>query len=771
MKDKRKLNILIIPSWYPSEMDPNGVPFIRAQAQALVRAGHKITVVFTQAYSLKTVLKQKRMMFGNRDKTIQGVREILSYFPKTHIKRIDEMTRLFFGKKILKSWTKAEGLPDIVHVHTYLAGKIGVWYHHEYHIPLVTTEHYTGFARGIVKKWEMKRARELYFNSSANFAVSGAFSSLLQDRSGADFEIVPNMVNTDFFTISEISDKVRDTYTYLFVGSLHDKKNPLMLLNSFMSLYKSDKSLRLILAGEGELMGELKKIVKQHNLEGIVEFTGFLNRDQVSSIMEKADSFVLPSRFETFGIVVIEAMASGLPVVVTKSGGPESFVKEGINGLVIDQSQNQLEKAMRAVKSIRWNSQKIRNYVVDNFSETAVVKKIEKRYMDIIDNVEVIQASREISVSGGISKVAYQLGLQLTNNNYTVTNYTLEQDDISQKSHIGRVMIFPFPAWVNKLPLYLENYIKTKYFVKYVHSFYKYKNSDPNCVTISHRDSYGANIAVGHSCHKEAVLIKKREGRRLWWTNPIHRFYLKEERAICCNPYPDLAAISTSIADEYHKHYSFPQKNIHIIPNGVDIDRFVPDKNESNKKKLFNEFGIPEDSFIILFVGNEFKRKGLDYIIDALEIIDDKIHLFVLGGADKTPYLKALENNNSSSRVHFTGRRSDAPYFFSAADLFILPANYEPFGLVGIEALSSGTPLLAPEIGGFLDYLEDGKNGFFIKRDANDIAEKISRLQNDTELLKKMSVYARESVMDYSWEKIGSKYISLVEKIYGDKNE
>lgn len=762
MKDK-KLNILIIPTWYPSDMDPNGVPFIRAQAQALVKKGHSVTVVFTQAYSVKTILKQRKLMFGKRDNIVNGVREILTYFPKTHIKGIDEITRLIQGKKVLKNLVEVGYKPQILHVHTYLAGRLALWFHKKYFTPIVTTEHYTGFARGMVNTNRLKQARDLYFNSSINLGVSGAFSSLLTEKTGADFNTLPNMVDCDKFKPT-LKDK-RSEYTYLFVGSLHDKKNPLMLLNSFISLYKRDRSLRLILAGEGELSRELKNIVSNNRLDDIVSFPGFLKGDEVAALMSVSDCFILPSRFETFGIVVIEAMASGLPVIVTRSGGPESFVKDGENGIIIDQNQDQLKTAMLRVKKRSWDSKLIRQYVVDNFSEDAVIKLLEKIYTNIIQNGDVIQASRELTLSGGISKVANQLGQQLTKREFNVTTFTTEYDNTS--SCVGRVMVLPVPKWFNKLPAYFKNYVKTLWFVKQVDKIYKHKNTNPNCVTISHRDSYGADIAVGHSCHKEAISIKKREGRSLWWLNPIHALYIKEESLIFKKPFPILAAISTSIAREYKKHYNIPSKNIETIPNGVDLNRFHPSLRIESRAQLIKEFSLPDNAFILLFVGNEFKRKGLDYILDALEILKDQkeLHLFILGGADKTSYLKRVEGTDLLERIYFTGIRSDTQLFFTGSDIFILPANYEPFGLVGIEALSSGTPILAPELGGFLDYLKDGKNGYFIKRDGADIAQKIMKLI-DRNVWSKMSSFSRKSVLEFSWDNIGNMYAKLVKNVY-----
>lgn len=382
------MKILILPTWYPSEMDPNGVKFIRAQARALYKAGHEVTSVFTQAYSLKTVANKKKLMFGTRDNVVGGVREILTYFPKTHVKQFDELTRLVQGKRILKKWVKEAGVPDIVHVHTYLAGDLGIWFSKEYNVPLVVTEHYTGFARGIVKPWELKRAKRLYHASSENIAVSSSFSKLLKEQTGAKFNPLANMTDVHKFSIADKDPRSKGTYTYLFVGSLHSKKNPLMLLEAFIKRYREDSSLRLILAGEGELSEPLKRVVKENNLEGVVEFPGFIGSNEVSKLMKRADCFILPSVFETFGIVVIEALASGVPVIVTRSGGPENFVVNEEHGFVIDQNLNELVDAMVKVKELELDPVKLRSFVVDNFSEEAIVKELETRYKYVISRTK-----------------------------------------------------------------------------------------------------------------------------------------------------------------------------------------------------------------------------------------------------------------------------------------------------------------------------------------------------------------------------------------------
>jgi len=361
-------------------MDPEGVPFVRAQARALAKFGHRVTVLFTQPYSLKTVLKKKRLPFKWTDQVIEGVREIQSYRPKTHMRRIDELTRLRLGKRGLKRFISQGITPDIIHVHVFLAGRLAVWASKKYKIPLVATEHFTGFARGIIEPWEMKRAKELYLFSSHNIAVSKSFSTLLEEQTGAVFHVLSNMVDTDCFHPKEKT--LSSIYSYLFVGYLHRKKNPDMLIEAFKDVFIQKPDSRLYIVGDGEMKPLLIKLIQKYELEDVVHLSGFLDAQGVSNMMSKSDCLLLPSSFETFGIVVIEAFSMGLPAIVTRSGGPENFVTHD-KGIIIDADKSQLVKAMLEIRSRDWNHQEIRNYAVHNYSEKAVCQKLDSIYREL----------------------------------------------------------------------------------------------------------------------------------------------------------------------------------------------------------------------------------------------------------------------------------------------------------------------------------------------------------------------------------------------------
>ncbi|OQX28977.1 MAG: hypothetical protein B0D92_06085 [Spirochaeta sp. LUC14_002_19_P3] len=378
----KNLDILIIPSWYPTDMDPSEATFFREQAQALAARGHSVTVVFTRPYSLKAVVRMKKMRLGLTDKIVSGVREIISYIPKTHIPVFDEAVRFLCGKLLLKKWTKQVGKPNIVHIHVYQAGLLGKWYQNYYGVPMIVTEHFTGFKRNIVRGRELRKAKSVYMSSRHNIAVSLPFAELLKQKTGINFDVISNIVDTKMFYPAEKLPE--ESFIYLYVGNMIHTKSPEKLLLSFYNEYKIDNSLRLVMVGTGNLLDYLKRLANRLKISHAVEFPGYLERAEVASIMRKVNAFVLPSQFETFGIVVIEAMASGLPVISTRCGGPESIIIDGINGFLVEPDCRELQAAMNKTRKRDWDRNAIRNYAESNYSKDCIMEKIENLYTNTI---------------------------------------------------------------------------------------------------------------------------------------------------------------------------------------------------------------------------------------------------------------------------------------------------------------------------------------------------------------------------------------------------
>ncbi|MEM2338894.1 MAG: glycosyltransferase, partial [Nitrososphaerales archaeon] len=237
-----------------------------------------------------------------------------------------------FISKIMKSYIQNFGRPDIIHAHSALwGGEIALYISKVLKIPYVITEHSSIYARDLVKSWQEPYLRRIFENASL---VIGVSSRLLEDISKyfnhKNFDSVLNVVDTDYFTLPTVKRK-KDPFKFLSIALLSPKKGMDILIRAFYEAFRDVDDVVLEIGGDGPSRPILESLVKELKMEEKIKFLGMLDRYQVRENMWRANVFVLPSYYETFGVVLIEAMATGLPVIATRCGGPEDFVnpKEG----------------------------------------------------------------------------------------------------------------------------------------------------------------------------------------------------------------------------------------------------------------------------------------------------------------------------------------------------------------------------------------------------------------------------------------------------------
>jgi glycosyltransferase involved in cell wall biosynthesis len=183
-------------------------------------------------------------------------------------------------------------------------------------------------------------------------------------------------VNHDFF--KPLYRGPNKTFTFLTVADLEIYKGIDLLLDAFAILQRSYANTKLIIAGSGKMDELLKKKTDDLNLNNHVVFLGQLSKEQVRENMQMADVFVLPSRFEAFGVVIIEAMACGLPVIATKSGGPEDIISNENVGILVELNNPiALAKAMENMYNnyLNYDKTKIREYVIEHFSTDVIIQQ------------------------------------------------------------------------------------------------------------------------------------------------------------------------------------------------------------------------------------------------------------------------------------------------------------------------------------------------------------------------------------------------------------
>lgn len=291
------------------------------------------------------------------------------------------------NEALVKEYIIRHGRPDILHAHnTLYAGYLAMRLSHRLGIPYVLTEHSSQFIQGIDGERQQHIIRKVLRRASAVWAVSGALGRAMELYcTPGSVSLMPNFIDTAFF------DRPRDEHKkgtlHLFsLANLNANKGFDTLLAAFARAFAGQVSVTLTIGGSGPLSAFLKATALRLGIGSQVCFIGELDRDAVAVAMSHSDLFVLASRVETFGVVFVEAMASGLPVVATDCGGPAEFITPECGVVVPAGDPVLLAEALIRMRAEfgRFDSQVIRQYARDNFDSALLAHRLIAQYNQIL---------------------------------------------------------------------------------------------------------------------------------------------------------------------------------------------------------------------------------------------------------------------------------------------------------------------------------------------------------------------------------------------------
>jgi teichuronic acid biosynthesis glycosyltransferase TuaC len=333
-------HIVAIPSWYSGGRGSGG-GYFRDQALALQAAGHRVAMLAPDIHTSRD-LRAGRVPPTEAGRTIiehggVGVyrRTRLVIMPRFPYR--NALAWSWCGLGLFNEYVARNGMPDLVHAHACLnAGVLAALIRARHGVPFIVTEHSTGFAEGRLRWWERDLVRRVIARAEARIAVSPHLAALLERQfPGAAWRYVPNILSEAFLEpAAPPTGRPERRFVFLCAARLVPAKNPALLIDAFADAFVGDAAVRLLLAGDGPLRPELEGRCAERGVTAQVEFLGTLSAEQLRGEMAGADAFVLASDVETFGVVVIEAQATGLPVVCTASGGPDHLI-EPANGLLV----------------------------------------------------------------------------------------------------------------------------------------------------------------------------------------------------------------------------------------------------------------------------------------------------------------------------------------------------------------------------------------------------------------------------------------------------
>jgi glycosyltransferase involved in cell wall biosynthesis len=204
-----------------------------------------------------------------------------------------------------------------------------------------------------------------------------------------------------------------------------------------------------------------------------------------------------------------------------------------------------------------------------------------------------------------------------------------------------------------------------------------------------------------------------------------------------------------------------PKECIRVILCGVDLQEFSP--GYANRKK----WGLPDQVPLALFVGDiRINRKNLDTVLHALVQVPE-LHLAVVGTTEGSPYPQLAAQLELGDRVHFLGNPQNAvPELMRAVDLFVFPSRYEPYGLVVIEAMASGLPVISASTTGAAEIVTP-ECGVVLSdtEDTNALAQAMSSIASEPELRNRMGQAARSIAQQHSWATMAQSYVDLFEEL------
>ena len=382
------MNILFLPSWYESDMEKNAGVFFTEQALALKKLGNNLTIAIVDIlnYPYKSN-KPKFKIFKEERHGFDVYRIIVPSYMTGHVPGVFFSYYAKYYKKLMK-YMLSQGLSfDVIYAHSFWhAGYIATLLKKEYKIPLIVQEHRSMLITGEFSDKVNKFLKTTVEDSDAFYCVSNKLKDNVYARTGINdgVEILPDMVD-DLFRYKQLNN---DKFTYTFIGNLNENKRIVQLLKCFERVRENNNSIYLKVAGDGPLREQIDDLINNSEvLRDSVEMLGLLPRDKVLNLLSESNVLVLPSAFETFGIVCIEAMAVGRPVICTKNGSAD-FVDDS-NGILIDVDSNeQLIEAMDKMyrNYSEYDLMRISEKCVNTYSGTSVMNKVMNEMNLLITN-------------------------------------------------------------------------------------------------------------------------------------------------------------------------------------------------------------------------------------------------------------------------------------------------------------------------------------------------------------------------------------------------
>ena len=260
------------------------------------------------------------------------------------------------------------------------------------------------------------------------------------------------------------------------------------------------------------------------------------------------------------------------------------------------------------------------------------------------------------------------------------------------------------------------------------------------------------------------------------WPRALHRrlYYrliMALEKRVYSNPRVVLAAVSELTASELRRF--FGRGDVQVIPNAIDLNTFHPQACRIRRAAARRHLRFNEEDFVLLLIGNDWKKKGLNILLEAVARCRDlPFRVLVVGGDDRAPYEPAVQRLGLQGRVRFADPSADVLQFYAAADTYVGPSLHDSFALPPAEAMACGLPVITSANNGGSQMVADCRNGFVLRdpKDAAELARILRSIYAEPALRRQVGENAARTAQQFRWERNVQQTKELLERAWNRRN-
>ena len=743
------MRVIFINSIFPNPVETNSgifvlrnLSFYPEDIELEVISPVPVGLAHRRGKKLKVPL-QRTIILGSRELTVYHPRFVM--LPRNLIRPwvpyIEYLCVLPLLKRLMR-----QGKIDLLHANFAMPDGIATrMLAKKLDIPYIITEHQGSLKELLAKRNLRQLFKSAYRDAFKVIAVSETTRKTIleADPALANLRVIPNGIDPSLFQPALPSKRISKL---IYIGNLLEFKGVHVLLKALQLIV--DPELKLSIVGDGPYSAKLKSLCTEYGIEKQVEFLGEKTPDEVALLLTNHDALVHPSFRESFGIVVLEALASGIPVVATCNGGSEYILKPEHGVLVPPRDAQALADGITELRQRHFDPQVLRDYVKDNYSIQNVVARTINEYPKAQKGKCICHLS-SVHVRGDV-RVFYKQCVSLAEDGYKV--HLVVADGARHERKSG-VIIHDIGDFTSRKKRFLIAPWKILHRARFIPAD-AYQIHDPELIPMAILLKYISGKPVVYDVHESYPRLFLHKEYLSPWQGKLISSGIRIVEKIAARCLDATITATESIAEQF--------SDAVVLNNYPLLSEWESVADNPERYASRN----------ICYLGSISEERGVGQVVKALENVDCTFHL---AGTYAIPeYREELVAMPGFKKVVEYGfvNRQEAAEMFSKCAIGVLLQNSNPNHLFSLatkifEYMAAGLPILVSDQPEYWKLLDRAAVGLYIDpSDVSLIQNTLTEMLSDPERLAKMGAEGKRYVtQELSWEKEKEKYLRLYQEL------